>query len=69
MKLVGTWCKSSLSASGNCVEVRENADGTVDVRNSRHPRGPVLRFTPAEWDAFLGGAVAGEFDAFGRTSE
>lgn len=32
----------------------------------RTQTGPVLRFTPAEWDAFLGGAKLGEFDRFAR---
>jgi len=31
------------------------------VRNSRHPDGPALVFTAAEWDAFLSGARDGEF--------
>jgi Domain of unknown function (DUF397) len=42
------------------------ADGGVGLRNSRDPAGPVLRFTPDEWHAFLGGAQLGEFDSFGR---
>ena len=50
------WVKSSLSfANGNCVEVAGLPDGVIGVRNSRDPDGPVLRFTPAEWRAFLGG--------------
>jgi Domain of unknown function (DUF397) len=56
------WVKSSLSfASGDCVEVA-SLDGGVGVRDSKHPAGPVLRFTAAEWRAFLGGARNGEFD-------
>jgi hypothetical protein len=63
------WVKSSLSFSnGNCVEVAELPEGSVGVRNSRDPEGPVLMFTPGEWDAFLGGARRGEFDAFGWTA-
>ena len=61
------WVKSSLSFSnGNCVEIAGLLDGEVGVRNSRDPEGPVLRFTPDEWHAFLGGARNGEFDHFGR---
>ena len=38
------WVKSSLSFSnGNCVEVASLTDGTIGVRNSRDPEGPVLR--------------------------
>ena len=63
------WTKSSLSFSnGNCLEVTELPGGSVGVRNSRDPDGPVLRFTQGEWDAFLGGARLGEFDRFGGTA-
>ena len=62
-----SWVKSSLSfANGNCVEVASLLDGTIGIRNSRDSEGPVLRFTPDEWHAFLGGARNGEFDSFGR---
>lgn len=61
------WVKSSLSfANGNCVEVADLPDGGVGVRNSRDPDGLVLRFTPDEWSAFLGGVRNREFDSFGR---
>jgi len=42
------------------------SDGEIGVRNSRDSQGPVLRFTPDEWHAFLGGVRNGEFDNFGR---
>ncbi len=59
------WVKSSLSfANGNCVEVTGLPEGGVGVRNSRDPDGLVLRFTPGEWKAFLGGVRNGEFDGF-----
>jgi len=61
------WIKSSLSyANGNCVEVASLPGGTVGIRNSRDSAGPVLRFTPEEWHAFLGGVRNGEFDRIGR---
>jgi hypothetical protein len=61
------WVKSSLSFStGNCVEVASLPDDEIGVRNSRDSAGPVLRFTPDEWHAFLGGVRNGEFDSFGR---
>ena len=63
-----TWVKSSLSfANGNCVEVSDQPEGTIGVRNSRDREGPVLRFTSDEWQAFIGGVRKGEFDDFGRT--
>ena len=58
-----TWIKSSHSGptGGNCVEIAFLPDGDVAMRNSRHPSGPALVFTRAEWIAFLSGAQAGEF--------
>ena len=61
------WVKSSMSyASGNCVEVADLPGGVVGVRNSRDRDGLVLRFTPDERQAFLGGVGNREFDRFGR---
>jgi Domain of unknown function (DUF397) len=61
------WIKSSLSfANGNCVEVANLPGGHVGVRDSKNAEGPVLRFTPDEWNAFLGGVHNGEFDSFGN---
>ncbi len=60
------WVKSSLSFSnGNCVEVAKLSGGEIGVRDSKNPEGPVLRFTPGEWHAFIGGVRGGEFDRFG----
>ena len=57
------WIKSSLSyANGNCVEVAGLPGDSVGIRDSRDPGGPVLRFTRAEWAAFLRGARRGELD-------
>ena len=59
----GSWIKSSLSGyNGNCVEVNGLADDVIRVRDSKNPRGGMLNFTTAEWDAFLGGVRNGEFD-------
>ena len=61
------WVKSSLSFSnGNFVEVASLPDDEIGVRNSRDAQGAVMRFTPDEWHAFLGGVRNGEFDGFGR---
>ena len=54
------WVKSSLSFSnGNCVEVASLPGGEIGVRDGRDPDGPVLRFTPGEWGAFVGRAALG----------
>lgn len=61
------WIKSSLSyANGNCVEIADLGAGNVGVRNSRDPGGAILEFTPAEWKAFVGGVLNGDFARFGR---
>jgi hypothetical protein len=57
------WFKSTRSGpnSDNCVEVAF-IDQAIAVRDSQNPEGAALIFTPAEWDAFVGGAKDGEFD-------
>lgn len=61
------WFKSSRSngtGGSNCVEVRQaSITGDVFVRNSRNPAGAMLAFSPAEWEAFVAGVKAGEFDS------
>ena len=48
------WIKSSRSFyHSNCVEVARLPDGRVGVRDSKDADGPILRFTPREWRAFL----------------
>jgi hypothetical protein len=49
------WRKSSHSGSngGNCVEVARNLPGTIAVRDSKHPHGPALLITPAQWQTFV----------------
>jgi Domain of unknown function (DUF397) len=56
-----TWRKSSRSGANGCVEVAF-VDGKIAVRDSKDRRGPMLVFTPLEWDAFVGGVRDGEFD-------
>ena len=54
------WRRSATSDDA-AVEVALLENG-VAVRDARRPDGDVLFFTPAEWDAFVGGAKDGEFD-------
>jgi hypothetical protein len=54
------WRKSSFCASNECVEIaRQN--GLVFLRSSVQPRRTV-RYTPQEWQAFVNGLRAGDFD-------
>jgi len=58
------WRKSSYSGGqgGQCVEVATNLPGIIAVRDSKDRSGPILAFSPAEWEAFTVGVRAGEFD-------
>ena len=57
------WQKSQRSnPSGNCVEMARLPEGSIAVRNSRHPDGPALVYTVDEIEAFLLGARDGDFD-------
>lgn len=53
------WIKARKSGGngGDCVELRRHC-GMIEVRDT----GPVLTFIRAEFDAFLDGAKAHEFD-------
>jgi Domain of unknown function (DUF397) len=55
--------RSSFCGSVGCVEVAVLPGGEIVVRDSKDesPVAPVLRFTNAEWDAFVSGVLAGEF--------
>ena len=61
------WRSSSFSqgADSTCVEVAAY-DRAIAVRDSKNPAGPVLRFSVAEWRAFLQGVRAGEFEPPGE---
>lgn len=57
------WFTSTRSgAAGHCVEVAFLEHNNVAVRHSKDRTGPALVFTPAEWNAFVGGAQDGEFN-------
>jgi hypothetical protein len=61
--ITDVWVRSSRSGSqGNCVEVRRAEDGDIQVRDSKDPNGPVLSFTPTEWDTFITGTKTGNFN-------
>jgi hypothetical protein len=50
------WRKTSYSnggQQGSCVEVARGLPGSVAVRDSKDPRGPVLTITPQAWTTLL----------------
>ncbi|MGW0474527.1 DUF397 domain-containing protein [Streptomyces coeruleorubidus] len=51
------WRKSSYSDGGasNCLEVSDNHPGSVPVRDSKQPDGPILVFGASPWTSFLAG--------------
>ena len=56
------WRKAQLSTNnGACVEVA-SVVGKIALRDSKDPYGPILLYTPTEFNAFLDGAKKGEFD-------
>jgi hypothetical protein len=56
------WFKSSFSSgNGQCVECAHLPAGGMAVRDSKDRSGPVLRFSAAEWQAFIAGALSSEF--------
>lgn len=66
MDLIGAeWCKSSFSGGNGgdgCVEVAFLVGGRVAVRDTKDRLLPPHVYTAAEWDAFVAGVRAGEFD-------
>jgi hypothetical protein len=56
------WFKSSFSGNGqSCIECAKLPDGGMAVRDTKNRSGSVLRFTAAEWQAFIAGVRHGEF--------
>jgi hypothetical protein len=55
-----TWRGARCGGSG-CVEVARIRNA-VGVRDSKHPDGPVLRYSPEEFQAFVAAVKAGDFD-------
>ena len=56
------WRKSVSSDSSACVEVARSGE-LVGVRDTKdRGTGPILVFNHAEWNAFLTGVRAAEFD-------
>lgn len=57
---VPAWRRSSRCGSTTCIEVAKLDDQYL-IRDSKNPETAALKFTEAEWDAFVQGVAAGEF--------
>lgn len=61
------WVKASESSSyGQCVQIAAASGGRIAMRDSKDPDGPILLYSRAEFQAFLDGALKGDFDDIGR---
>jgi hypothetical protein len=57
------WRKSSFSGGAQqCVEVAVASDGSRYVRDTKDRTKAAHHYTAGEWDAFIKGVKAGEFD-------
>jgi hypothetical protein len=55
------WRKSSTSGGEGCVEVAA-AKGSILVRDSKDPHGPMLTFSGPEWTRFLAACTRTKLD-------
>ena len=57
------YVRSTFCGGGSCVEVaRVDGSGDIALRDSKNPDLAPHTFTSEEWDAFVLGVKAGEFD-------
>jgi hypothetical protein len=60
-----SWRTSKYSTgNGECVEVAPG-QGAVNVRDSKHPGGPMLHYPAPTWRSFLKAAKLGGYDVAG----
>jgi len=57
-----TWVRGEFCGGGACVEAAVTADANILVRDSKNLEGPILAFDRSEWQAFVTGVRAGNFD-------
>ena len=62
MNTVVIYRVSSYSGAGTCVEAGLLPSGEISVRDTKNPDKEAHVFTPDEWDRFIEGVKAGEFD-------
>jgi hypothetical protein len=59
-----SWLRASFCGANECIEVAAD-DGAIMIRDSKNPDSGALRYSKAEWLAFVTGIKAGEFDQLG----
>jgi hypothetical protein len=59
----GEWLRSSFCSDGHCIEVSLQ-DGDVLMRDSKQQEQQPLRFSRADWGAFVGAVSAGKLQVF-----
>jgi hypothetical protein len=59
-----SWRKSSRSGANaeQCVEVARASSQNIAARDSKSPKGPILRFAQPEWRRFLNEIRQGTYD-------
>lgn len=57
-----TWHTALSCESGACVQVAAADRDAILIGSTRQPGGPLLEYTAAEWNAFVNGVKAGDFD-------
>ncbi len=59
------WRKSTYSNNqgGECIEIADDTNGLVPVRDSKDPQGPALVFTADAWTAFISAVKTGDLPA------
>lgn len=58
--MMSEWTRTRCESNG-CVEIKSPGPGIILLRTSDAPRRDVA-MTRAEWDAFVAGVKAGDFD-------
>ena len=59
------WRKAKRSMNhGACAEVASKS-GSVAMRDSKDPRGPIVKYSAGSWRAFIAVAKTGSYDSLG----
>jgi hypothetical protein len=56
-----SWQRSKKCRESSCVEVTRELVEVIVIRDSKNPEGNKLRFSRAEWDAFVDAIKGDEF--------